>query len=173
MASEQKKRFPLVLVLLPLVAMLGIAAVVGANLYREYARSEVEDDEAKKLIAMEEAEKAKAPHPPREPPPKVEAPVEPEEDLGNLPKGMHKKPAGKPSAPSNQTPAQKSFFAFKAAYDKLEAANENAARKFRARKLQLEDQLGNGTPANEAKFVGDCDATRAQILEALRNPENQ
>ena len=71
------------------------------------------------------------------------------------------------------TPAQRAFSGFKSAYDKLEAANETAAKKFRVQRLRLEDQLGSGSPPNEAKFVADCDALKGQILEALRNPPNQ
>ena len=167
MASQ--KRFPLVFVLLPLVAVLAIAGVVGWNMYRDYARSEADDEEAKRQLAIAQDQKmatAKAQVAAQHAP----APVEEEDELGLLP-GQKKKP--KPSAPANQTPVQKAYLGFKSAYDKLESANENAARKFRARKLQLDDQYGGGKPANEAKFVADCDATRAQILEALRNPENQ
>ena len=68
---------------------------------------------------------------------------------------------------------EKSFMQFKAAYEKLENANESAARKFRAKKLQLDDQYRDGKPTNESKFIADCDSTKDKILELLRNPENQ
>ena len=166
MASSQK-RLPLVIVVLPLVAVLAVAGVVGFNMFRDYQRSEAEDEEAKRTLALAQQQKMKKPQVVEEAPAPVD---EPEDELGALP-GQRKKP--KPAAPVNQTPAQKAYFGFKSAYDKLENANENAARKFRARKLQLDDQYSGGKPANEAKFVSDCDTTRAQILELLRNPENQ
>jgi hypothetical protein len=167
MASQ--KRIPLVFVLLPLVAVLGVVGVIGFNFYRDYLKSEAEEEEIKKLLAAQEQEKVRkakeqvAAQQPLE--------VAPDEDeLGNLP-GQKKKP--KPAAPVNQTPVAKAYSGFRAAYEKLENANENAARKFRARKLQLDDQYNDGKPKNESKFVSDCDATRTQILELLRNPENQ
>lgn len=168
-SATTQKRFPLVFVLLPLLAVLAGAGVIGWNMYREYLRSEAEDEDAKRQLALAQEEKIKAAkaqvaaqHP---------VVVEPEEDeLSNLP-GQKRKP--KPSAPTNQTPAQKAYSGFKAAYEKLENANENAARKFRARKLQLDDQYRDGKPQNEAKFIADCDATKEKLLELLRNPENQ
>jgi hypothetical protein len=168
-----KKRFPLLFVLVPLLSVLGIAGVIGLNLYRDYMKSEAEDEDARRQLAIAQAEQIKAAKAQVEAQhPKSETSAA-EDELGNLP-GQKKKNQGvKPVTPTNQTPAQKAYFAFKAAYEKLENANENAARKFRARKLQLDDQYAGGKPANEAKFVADCDATRAQILEALRNPENQ
>jgi hypothetical protein len=169
MASATQKRFPLVFVLLPLLAVLGGVGIIGWNMYREFLRSEAEDDEARKQLAVAQEEKIKAAkaqvaaqHPVVE---------EEEDELGNLP-GQKKKP--KPAAPPvNQTPAQKAYFGFKNAYEKLENANENAARKFRARKLQLDDQFRDGKPQNEAKFIADCDATKEKLIELLRNPENQ
>lgn len=165
MASSQK-RLPLVIVLLPLVAVVAVAGVVGFNMYRDYQRSEAEDEEAKRTLALAQQQKVKQPQVVAPAP----APVEEDDELGSLP-GQKRKP--KPAAPVNQTPAQKAYFGFKTAYEKLENANENAARKFRARKLQLDDQYSGGKPTNEAKFVADCDSTRAQIVELLRNPENQ
>ena len=168
MASPQK-RLPLVVVLAPLVAVLAVAGVVGFNMYRDYQRSEAEEEDAKRQLALAQEQKlsnAKA-RVEAQPPP---APVETDEDeLGALP-GQKKKP--KPP-PVNQSPAQRAYFGFKSAYEKLEGANENAARKFRARKLQLDDQFSGGKPANEAKFVAECDAARTQIVELLRNPENR
>lgn len=169
--APPKKRFPLVFVLLPLLAVLGVAGYSGLNMYREFQRSEAEDAEVKRLEQAAEAAKRERAKKAAEAVPKVEAPPDEDEDLANLPKGHKKTP--KPPATGNQTPAQKAFFGFKSAYDKLEAKSENAARKFRARKLQLEDQYNDGAPTNAAKFTADCDATKAQILEALRNPENQ
>lgn len=169
MASSQK-RIPLFVVLVPLLAVLGIAGVIGFNLYRDYLKSEAEDEEARRLLSLaqeEQVRNSRAQVPVPQPKPE---PVEEEDELGSLP-GQKKKV--KSTAPSSQTPAQRAYFGFKSAYEKLEKANENAARRFRARKLQLDDQYSNGKPANEQKFVADCDATRAQILEALRNPENQ
>lgn len=166
MASPQK-RLPLVFVLLPLVAVLGIAGVVGWNLYRDWVKSEQDDDEARRQLATAQAQHTEAAKAQLAPKPDGVPPEE--DDLGNLP-GQRKKP--KPP-PVNQTPAQKAYLGFKTAYEKLESANENAARKFRARKLQLDDQYSGGKPSNEAKFVADCDTTRGQILELLRNPENQ
>ena len=166
MASQ--KRFPVVFVLLPLVAVLGIAGVVGWNMYRDYMRSEAEDEEAKKLLAIAQEQKVKAAQAQVEAQ-HAPAPVEDEDELGALP-GQKKKP--KPQ-PVNQTPAQKAYFGFKSAYEKLENANENAARKFRARKLQLDDQFNGGKPANEAKFIAECDANREKLLELLKHPENQ
>ncbi len=168
MASQ--KRIPLVFVLLPVVAVLGVAGVFGWNLYRDYLKSEAEDEETRKLVALAEQEKlrnAKAQVAAQQQ--TQEAPEE--DELGSLP-GQRKKPV-KPTAPVNQSPAAKAYSGFRAAYEKLENANENAARKFRARKLQLDDQYNDGKPKNESKFVADCDAARTQILEALRNPENQ
>lgn len=167
MASQ--KRFPLVFVLLPLVAVLGIAGVIGMNLYREYQRSEQEDLDARRQLELAQQEKikiAKAQVEAQQAP----APVEDEDELGALP-GQKKKP--KPTTPTNVSPATKAYQGFKAAYDKLENANENAARKFRARKLQLDDQYNGGKPANEQKFVADCEAIRSQIVELLKHPENQ
>ena len=167
MASQ--KRIPLVFVLLPLVAVLGVVGMIGWNLYRDYLRSEAEDEEAKRLLALAQEDQVKsakaqvaAQHPEPEP-------IEEEDELGRLP--GQKKKAVKPVA--NQTPAQKAYFGFKSAYEKLERANENSARKFRARKLQLDDQFNDGKPKNEPKFVADCDAAREKILELLRHPENQ
>jgi len=168
MASE-KKRVPLVLVLLPLVAVLGVVGFLGLNFYRDYQKTEAEDEEARKLIELAEQEKlrkAKAQVAAQQP---QEAPAE-EDELGSLP-GQRKKP--KAAAPVNLSPAAKAYTGFRSAYEKLESANENAARKFRARKLQLDDQYNDGKPKNEAKFIADCDATRTQLLELLRNPENQ
>ena len=167
MASQ--KRFPLVFILLPLVAVLAVVGVFGWNFYRDYQKSEAEEEDARKLIAMAEQDKirkAKAQVAAQQP--VVDAPSE-EDELGNLP-GQKKKP--KPAAVP-QTPAAKAYTGFRSAYEKLESANENAARKFRARKLQLDDQYNDGKPKNESKFVADCDATKTQILELLRNPENQ
>ncbi|MBL8954824.1 MAG: hypothetical protein JNK82_28865 [Myxococcaceae bacterium] len=168
MASE-KKRIPLVFVLLPLVAVLGVVGVIGFNLYRDYLKSEAEEEEVQKLLAAAEQEKVrKAKEQVAAQQPK-EVPTD-EDELGNLP-GQKRKP--KPAAPVNQTPVAKAYSGFRAAYEKLENANENAARKFRAKKLQLDDQYNDGKPKNESKFIADCDASRGQILELLRNPENQ
>jgi hypothetical protein len=166
MASQ--KRFSLVFVLIPLVAVLGIIGVVGWNMYREYAKGEAEEEETRRVAKLDEDDRLKAARAKAQPQ-KVE-PLPPDDELGNLPKVQPKKPVKAAAATS---PAQKAYYGFKSAYDKLEATNENAARKFRVRKLQLDDQFGNGAPANEAKFVAECDAVRSLILEALRNPENQ
>jgi hypothetical protein len=168
--AEAKKRIPMVVVLLPIVAVLGIAAAVGWNLWRDYQKSEAEDEESRRIAAEGQADARQ-----RNRPAPVEAVVDagtPEDDeLAKLPPGQKRPPTVR--APVGQTAAQKSYYSFKAAYDRLEAANETTAKKFRARRLVLEDQFGNGKPANEAKFVAECDAVKAQILEALRNPENQ
>ena len=167
MASQ--KRIPLVFVLLPLLAVLGVVGVIGFNFYRDYLKSEAEEEEVKKLLAAQEQEKVRKAKEQvaAQQPPEVTAD---EDELGNLP-GQKKKP--KPAPVVNQTPVAKAYSGFRAAYERLENANENAARKFRARKLQLDDQYNDGKPKNESKFVADCDATRTQILELLRNPENQ
>jgi hypothetical protein len=165
--AAAKKKVPLVVVLLPLIAVLGIAGVVGWNLWKDFQRSEAEDEEARHQLEIAQQEKIRAAKRP------VEAVVDagtPEDDLGNLPPGMRKKPV-KPVAP--KSPAEKAYVGFKSAYDKLENANESAARKFRAKKLQLDDQYRDGKPANESKFIADCDAAKDKILELLRNPENQ
>jgi hypothetical protein len=174
MASE-KKRIPLVVILLPLIAVLGLAGFMGLNLWKEYQRSEHEDEDARQRDAVEQQQRVK-----KRRQQVVEAgpldaglPVD-DDDLANLPKGTPRRPrvAETPKAPTG-TPAQRAYQGFKSAYDKLEAANETAVKKYRAQRLRLEDQLGGGNPTNEAKFVADCDALKAQILEALRNPENQ
>jgi hypothetical protein len=174
MASE-KKRIPMVAVLLPLVAVLGLAGVMGVNLFRDYQKSEAEDEDTRKQIALEEQTHAKK----KKPAPVAAVEVvdagsgDDEDELSNLPKNVHKKPTGGPVKVATGTPAQKAFAGVKTAYDKLEAANETAAKKFKTQKYRLEDELGNGSPANEAKYVAECDAVKSQILEALRNPENQ
>src|SRR5262245_16147504 len=100
MASS--KRIPLVFVLLPLVAVLAVVGVIGWNLYRDYQRSEAEDQEARRQLELAQAEKIKAAkeqvaaqHP---------GPAADEDELGKLP-GQRKKAPVKPVA--NQTPAQK------------------------------------------------------------------
>lgn len=167
MASQ--KRLPLVVVVLPLVGVLGLAGLIGLNMYRDYVKTEAEDEEVKRQLAIAQEEKiknAKAQVAAQQAPP-----VEEEDELGLLP-GQKKKPKPTPAS-TNQTPAQKAYLGFKSAYEKLEGANENAARKFRARKMQLDDQYNGGKPANETKFVADCEATREKLLELLRHPENQ
>lgn len=173
-AMAEKKRFPVVFVLLPLVGVLGAAGFFGWKLYADYARSEQEDEEARKAAELDQRERVKAAKQARLEQQQADTgPTQPTEDeLANLPKGPGRRPV-KSTGGGSQTPAAKAYFSFKAAYEKLESTNENAARKFRVRKLQLDDQFGNGSPSNEPKFVADCDATKAQILEALRNPENQ
>jgi hypothetical protein len=167
--AQPQKRLPLVVVLAPLLAVLGIAGVVGWNLYRDWTTSEAEDAEASKQLTVAQGEKARAAREQKHPDEVKPQPTE-EDDLGNLPGQKKKNTAVKPVA---GTPAQKAYGAFKTAYDKLENTNENAAKKFRVRKLQLDDQFNGGKPVNETKFVADCEATRSQIIEALRNPENQ
>jgi hypothetical protein len=169
-APPQKKRLPLFFVLVPVLCVLGIVALIGWNLYRDYQRGEAEDEETRKFQAAQEAEKVRAAKSQvAAQQPKAE-PVD-EDELGSLP--GQKKKAPKVTAPKDQTPATRAYLGFKTAFDKLESANETAARKFRAKKLQLDDQYNGGKPANEQKFVSDCDATREKLLELLRNPENQ
>ncbi len=174
MASE-KKRIPMIAVLVPLVAVLDMATFMGINLYRDYQKSVADDEETRRQIALEEKQRAKAAKKPPVVAEVVDAGAAPEEEdeFGNLPKNVHHRPTTAPVRAPTGTPAQRAFGGFKAAYDKLEAANETAAKKFRNQKLRLEDQLGNGSPPNEAKYIADCDAVKAQVLEALRNPENQ
>jgi predicted negative regulator of RcsB-dependent stress response len=173
MVSETtvKKSFPVIWVVLPLFAVLAVAGVVGWGMYQDYQHTEAEEEEARRQAAAAQVQRARAAAQNRVEAPKAEAPADDEDELVALPRGAVKKAPRTNTA--NLSPAQRSFFAFKAAYDKLESANETSAKKFRARKLQLEDQFKGGKPNDEAKFAADCDALRAQILEALRNPENQ
>jgi hypothetical protein len=173
MAAE-KKPIPMVVIVAPLLIVLGLAGFVGLNLYRDYQRTERDEEEQQRRDEAEQHERVKKPKPVAvvDTPLDAGAPAPVEDDLTNLPKGGQKK-TGTPTKAATGTPAQRAFNGFKSAYDKLEAANETAAKKYRVQRLRLEDQLGGGTPPNEAKFVADCEALKQQILEALRNPQNQ
>ncbi|MBK7857687.1 MAG: hypothetical protein IPJ65_03460 [Archangiaceae bacterium] len=128
MASSQK-RIPLFVVLVPLLAVLGIAGVIGFNLYRDYLKSEAEDEEARRLLSLaqeEQVRNSRAQVPVPQPKPE---PVEEEDELGSLP-GQKKKV--KSTAPSSQTrPSART--GFKSAYEKLgEGERERGAQVSRA-----------------------------------------
>jgi hypothetical protein len=169
----EKKPIPLVVVLAPLVAVIGIAGFVGFNLWRDYHQG-TDDDDAQQDVGNHPKRPKKHKTTVADAAQVVDAGVVAvdDDDLTNLPKNRPRHPVAT-AKPVTGTPAQRAYAGFKSAYDKLEAANETAAKKYRTQRLRLEDQLGSGNPANEAKFVADCDALKGEILEALRNPENQ
>lgn len=167
----EKKPIPLAVVLAPLVAVVGIAGFVGFNLWRDYQSTDEGDEQQDVGNHPKRPKKHKNAVADTAVAVDAGAPQD-DDDLANLPKNSPKRTVVAVKTATG-TPAQRAFAGFKSAYDKLEAANETSAKKYRAQRLRLEDQLGSGNPANEAKFVADCDALKAQILEALRNPENQ
>lgn len=167
------KRFTTVWVLVPLLLIAAVASLAGLRIFQDMKVNQAKEEEAKlRAQAVEEVRRQAFKNLPQ-PPPEAVAPAEGkvEDDLSALPPGQ--KPTPSKSMFKFKAPADKAYFGLKMVYDQLERANENAAKKFRIQKIQLDGEYHDGKPTDEAQFVAQCQQLSAEIFKALRQPENQ
>lgn len=164
----EKKKFNALYVIIPVVGVILIAVVVGAELFRAEmeARQQGQGGEEKLGViggpmGMQHERKSRELKPKE---PVVAPPVSDDEDLTGL--GKKKKPP----PPKTYPPVEKAWRSVKGEYDKLEARNETTAKKYRMKVLTLEDRK---TSVSEASFVKEAGALEDALRVELAKPENQ
>ena len=167
------KRFTTVWVFVPLLLIAAVASLAGLRIFQDMKTNQAKEEEAQRLRERVEEVKRQAFKNLPQPTPEAGAPTEPkaEDALGALPEGNKPKPTK--SMFQFKSPADKAYFGLKMVYDQLERANENAAKKFRMQKIQLDGEYNDGKPTDEPQFVAQCQQLSSEIFKAIRQPENQ
>jgi hypothetical protein len=160
-------------VLLPLLAILGVAGYIGLDLMRDGEHRQAEEENSRRnSLGRPTGNDNRSRELKVTPPPEPPKPAAVEEDLAALPEGV-KKPRPTPKPAANLSKGQRAFAEAKANFNRLNNANASAGGKLKMEFKLLTDEAERSSSSTDEELAQKASALNEKLKQLLKDPENQ